>query len=121
MGMVEYVNVVINIIDILTLMKTCVQSGVNTVTVLSLCKVKKMKNPCTECLVQPACSHVCPDKVNYGTILKHAHEIHRDYFFQNPKVARIKEMYKYYKNKQRQHLSEMVLIDTKRRNIGRSE
>ena len=80
-----------------------------------------MENPCRKCLVQPACSKICWSKHNYGTILEDAHEKWKTYFFLNPKVQKVKEMYKYYKNKQKQHLKEMVLIDTKRRDLGRSE
>ena len=69
MEIIDYVYVVIHIIDILTRMKPCTPVVANTVIVMYLCRVKKMKNPCRTCLIKSCCTDVCGQKSMYSNII----------------------------------------------------
>jgi hypothetical protein len=117
MAMIEFVNVDIHIIAILTPMLICYQLGVNIVVVSFLCKAMKMKNPCKDCLVKPSCSELCFAKINYGTLLRLAIQAHREFFIKNGfsrKDSNINENQKDYEVKNMIHTADLIKIEKRR-------
>jgi len=120
MGMNEFVNVVITIIDILTGLKIILQSDANIVVVQYLYKkMKKMKNPCKDCLVVAACTQLCPAKLNYGILVEGEAQRYRTYI-NNSHIRfakRTKAIYKYYEDKTNQHSRDIAKITIRCRGL----
>ena len=78
-----------------------------------------MKNPCEQCLVSPACTALCPAKINYGTLIEGGVLRYGEYL-RDPHIRfiqRTKAIYKYYKDKSYNHSSDIIKITTRSKGL----
>ena len=64
-----------------------------------------MQNPCNECLVKIVCSELCPDKMNYKTLLQNALDN-----LQFQLNSRLSKQYSYYKNLHKENTQDLIKI-----------
>jgi hypothetical protein len=75
-----------------------------------------MKNPCEDnCLIVAACTHLCPQKINYGNLVTGAVRRHREYVSKiditdRRKFQRILKMAKLYEKKSIIHSQDVTKV-----------